>query len=562
MSAYQRLDDNSHSNKTHLYTNSTPKETTKPTEQLWKKNYQKKFKKLGSEIFSLGFVSKMKRSISNFFQSAQTKEQNIDKLAIGIYLGAEHLSHYVGGALDTRRCYAYRHACDLLASTTTAQHQLGKELHDAETYLNGINNGRTHYTSRKIHEKVNKLKVGKSIVVPSYSSRHAMLLRITCTEDSNGKKKYKCVLYNEGRGIDSYHYSKIDEHGKQIYQTAFEINDVSEENLTFDFFKQLCDCSITHGTTPDSVYNILKTLGGTIAPPSEDPRLWSSGQLSGSCSARCILSLIRSQSSPEEYEQFMQKAQYELVYKAVKQLRSGSGDLVTTRIVGIEALNQLESAHKSEQRELPEELKKIRESLSLRVTTTQEQEKVSENLMENMEDAFKNIEEWISTNVFNDRAMKHLTKAIEQLERLSNSNTLTIEESEKIIEFYKKVIKYFEGELIKYSELGGQEISREYRSVYSKLTQEQTYIMTVFASIMKKTLSSAIWNDPHKSYNDQIKIKSFLKNMLFRFKSLDCQRLQHMGFYDIIEQEKLPTTKKKDIVTPPNLMQWHGNPSG
>lgn len=517
-------------------------------ENLWTNIYQKKFKKLGSEL-APGFTTKIAGAFRNLFQRNRIHNSEVDdQFAINTFIGAEHLSNSMYGSTKFRSAYAFGQTSSLLDSVSPNP-LLSRQLRDAKVlYSQTTDQNEIPKTSKKVHKKLLKLKKGESLIVPSYSQRHAMILHITCTEDLNGQRKYKCVQHNEGNGVEAYHYSKIDERGNILYQTALEIENISEENLSASFFEKLIQCQ-TKAENAEEVYEVLKQLGGTILPPSDDARLWSPGQVAGSCAGRCILSLVRSQLTPENYNKFIQAAQYELVFKTVEEIRRGRGNLRITRIVGLEAINQLENAHRVLGGNLPIELANIRENLNLKGSAKTNEGLVSyapaglsDNLTQTMETAFKSLEEWMSTNVANDRVELDMTKA---LERFSSPNPITRDEAKELMKFYKDVRFFFD----KYKLQGN-------------LTLEQTYMMTAFASIMVKTLNfiderKVEWNLNNEEIKDIMDVQAFAFNLHVRFNRIECGKwMQHQKFDAIIRDVQNELFQSGKQITPSKLEQW------
>lgn len=221
---------------------------------------------------------------------------------------------------------------------------------------------------------VAKLEVNESLAFSSESSDHGMLMMVTCTGiDQAGNKLYKVIQHNEGFGIERFHYQKVDSNGRHLYQTALEIVDVSAKNITSSestFFLKLITNSflllrplqmlgIKFGTVEAVYEEIIPLLKGRIAPPSDDPRLWSEGQLGGSCSASCIISFIRSQVSISDFEKFMNIARHETAFKSFREIKGGEGDTATQKVVTLEMIKDLEHRYKLAGKGLPKELQEM-----------------------------------------------------------------------------------------------------------------------------------------------------------------------------------------------------------
>lgn len=213
---------------------------------------------------------------------------------------------------------------------------------------------------------VQKLKEGESLVIQANVKRHAMAMRIVCTNDEDGKKTYKVEHHNEGGGISQYHHSS-DIDGKKKYQTVLEFEDVTQDKLSLQFFTQMLENAIHEDDTQkglDNLYtNILSQLGRP-SPPSQDKRHWSSGQKGGSCSAQCILSVIRSQLTEEQYSRFKTLARTKMLMMTVEDISKGKGDIATKKVIALEVVRKMEKHHAKRDLPLPKEVRELKEQLT------------------------------------------------------------------------------------------------------------------------------------------------------------------------------------------------------
>lgn len=136
------------------------------------------------------------------------------------------------------------------------------------------------------------------------------------------------------------------EDGQERYQTALEITDIPEEKLcgaSSHFFQDLFDLGNANVLTRvrrflkisshadaeiKKLYEqILPQLCGILSPPSKDRRLWSVGQLGGSCTTSCGLSLIRSQLPTAQYRAFKDQIRLDILFKSIEDItRGGSSE--------------------------------------------------------------------------------------------------------------------------------------------------------------------------------------------------------------------------------------------
>lgn len=198
--------------------------------------------------------------------------------------------------------------------------------------------------AKRVKNDIKKLDVGESILISGTIWRHSTLMSITCAANEKGKKTFSVVQYNEGVG-STYHYTKINENGMTCRQSALEIIEVDEEKL---FGKD--SHFIKDALNPFSFNNsekfyeiVIPQLKGQFAPESDDPRLWSYGQLGGSCSSACVMAFIRSQLSEDVFSKFQLMAKTESLLKLYRQIKRGCENSSMRKLIALEIVKQLES---------------------------------------------------------------------------------------------------------------------------------------------------------------------------------------------------------------------------
>lgn len=279
------------------------------------------------------------------------------------HMHAEHMSQ--GELSGNSTPYAMKKTIGVLESMENPP----KELIDAMKYGNKIASKLFFHPlyvaspallAGSIKKDLQNLQPGQSLVIPSCSSGHSMVMMIT--RQANGN--FKVVHFNKGEGINNFHYYRIDANGKRQYQTSFEIEDVKPENLC-DPGAQFIEALLTQSQkSTESIYKkCLPMLGGRIAEPSSDPRMWSHSQLGGSCTVACCLALVKSQMNPESYKEFRNTGREQMVFKSFASIQSGWGNNTINRIVTLEVVKKLEHSYDKQDKKLPEELKKIKDSL-------------------------------------------------------------------------------------------------------------------------------------------------------------------------------------------------------
>lgn len=387
----------------------------------------------------------------------------------------------------------------------------------------------SHVTvSNVIKNDIRNLQPDESLAIPSSSAGHAMMLFITRQPDGT----FKVVQHNQGEGINKYHYGKADDNGKQLYQTALEIEGISEQNLCgWDSF--FIDRILINGLigSTDTLYTeILPLLKGTVAPASEDSRLWGHGQLGGSCTAACGLSLVRSQLDETSYKEFRELGRTEMLLKSYKEIKSGWGNNSIQRTVTLEVVKKLESSLKKRGKELPDEIKEMRRQLEaiakdekkfdggsamlngipIKAHLDNEKEVVFEGLPDNMNVAFTILK----AGNFTDASIEAAKPYIDQVAKTFRGES-SDDEMKKILELSSLLTTYCKGRA---------------------LTSNQTYMMALFSSVLyNKMLYLPEESASDSALQDKIKnISDFNFNMVRRYNELGLGSLFQNDQYDYL----------------------------
>ncbi len=250
------------------------------------------------------------------------------------------IEHYSQGCLAGNSTFvALRRTRKLVSKIDMPHMQIIKNLMvDAYSIRNTI-------FSREMKAKntIKNLKVGASTALSVLTRRHHVLMTVTRTADINGKKTFTIEVHNTGKGVENYHYQKLDKDGRRLYQTALRITNVPEKNLygkNSQFFERLLEPG-SH-TTKTFYENILPLTGGEIDGPSPDERDWGTGQLGGSCTTQSLCSAISSHLPVEEHTKFKEFAAYELLLKTVRHIFTGSGNSTTQKLAALEMINEIQ----------------------------------------------------------------------------------------------------------------------------------------------------------------------------------------------------------------------------
>lgn len=308
-------------------------------------------------------------------------------------------------------------------------------------------------TANVIKRDLKNLKTGKSLAIPCISPGHAMTLFITRQPDG----KFKVVQHNQGSGIGKFHYTKIDNAGKRLYQTALEIEDVEEENLcgvgALFIDLMLANSIPTVGSTDKLYQNIFPLLKGKIAPSIDDPRVWNPGQLGGSCTASSPLSLIRAQLDEDAYQEFRDIGRTEMVLKSFKQIKKGWGNNQVQKIVTLEVVKQLEGSLEKRAVPVPEELREMKKQLEGMHKTKRVKKPPPKSLTQSLEYGFTVLK----AGNFNDDSIQAAYPYINSQAPLGEN------ELKELVDFSKRLIKYCEGR---------------------PLTENQVYMMKEISSVL------------------------------------------------------------------------------
>jgi hypothetical protein len=289
-----------------------------------------------------------------------------------IYLGAQHLSKAKEFRGGMSRYHAIQEMKDTLKAMPNAQ-QVGSKfeklyqlISESEGIAYAIDRiyqepDSTKMVANWIRSKVEKLNSGDSVAIPCGSHRHATMLLLTCTGvDAHGQENYKIELHNEGQGIENHPQKMIN--GETKVQTALIYEDIPEEKLLQggDFFYGLM-----HGISNENINVLYSTLDqlGPRSPESPDLRHWSSGQEGDTCSTQCLISLMRSYLSDEEYSLFKTHARKQMLMSTVKNINSKEGDPTFQKIIALEIIGKLERHHAKRKIELDQEIKDVKSEL-------------------------------------------------------------------------------------------------------------------------------------------------------------------------------------------------------
>lgn len=155
-----------------------------------------------------------------------------------------------------------------------------------------------------IIENIEKLEVGKSLLIPTGCHKHATSLLITKTD----LDKFTLTQYNTGQGTLTWHNRWED---TNRYQTFYAIDNVPLSSLLKKEGWQNLLMNRKIADDMDPSYIIIRNVlgkGGKIRPPSPHSEDYEAKQVSGTCGLQCLMALLRhlvmqlATGTPEEKE--------------------------------------------------------------------------------------------------------------------------------------------------------------------------------------------------------------------------------------------------------------------
>jgi hypothetical protein len=422
-----------------------------PSESSIYQNYKQKFEKISHKEDQ---SAKQKVLKSRIYQIVISLFKDCD-LNYSTHMTAEHMSkgklagNYAVNALARTEELLNK----MIPPVSSAKKKLIEDAYEIQASTSPV---------KKAQKKIQQLEVRESLAIPLSFQNHAVMMVITCNGEEKGKKMYTIELHNTGLGIDEYHYKKVDKNGRELYQTAFKIINIPEENLLGKkaiFLDKLLDRGdITDKLIPivyDKVGNSssIKTLyekiiplaGGEIEHPSSDPVDWRPCQLGGSCSLSCIRSVLGTHFSPEENRRFEETARYELLLKTYKQIISGSGNSTTNKIVALEMVNEILYRHSNIGLHSPElvMIKQKLEAMTPNKAIVKSEPQFEVNIYNDLSLAFETFKKGNSSEESIQKTTSLLLKAQQSLNDLSQMpNSVSKEDLKKIEAFTDQIMNF------------------------------------------------------------------------------------------------------------------------
>ncbi|MBA3815172.1 MAG: hypothetical protein H0X29_01360 [Parachlamydiaceae bacterium] len=309
--------------------------------------------------------------MGNFFGGLATTIGHKSGLAYNTHIAAEHMSQ---GLLDGGYTWIATKKIIKILWKITPSDTVNKVISQL-TYLYHIQKAvldptPINFLAQRVKDDIAKLEFKESILLPSNTWGHAMLLAVTCSGVFEGRKKYKVVQFNEGNGLSAHHHQKVED-GNLWFQVGLKIKQIDGEELfgkKSHFIKDVLNYLFMGGKVEKIYEEILPQLKGTYSNQSDNSRLWSLGQLGGSCTSSSLAAFIRAKFSESSFKEFQIVAKAESLLKLYSQIKRGCGSRSLRKLVSLEILRQLDECDLNEDLKLGCEI--IRKSLQSDSTPT------------------------------------------------------------------------------------------------------------------------------------------------------------------------------------------------
>lgn len=316
--------------------------------------------KLNKEPFNSKAV-KLRTAVGNVNNIFKKKDLDLNSIA---HVTVEHMSE---GKLSSGQTLRAIPKIIKLLTKITPTDKVTKVINQLKYAFNiekKINNSCKNLF-KEIKDDIDGLSLGESVVLPSKSKRHSMMMSITCTSIEEKEKKFSVIQYNEGDGI-RYHYSKG---YPSLFQVALEITDICSDKIIGEKSSFIKD--VLSKINIEKYYeSVIPGLRGLVAPPSEDSRVWSFGQLGGSCSSACINAFIRVQLPTVSFSEYQTVAKTKYLLKLYRQIKKGCGNSSIKNLIALDIVKQLEEEDSTLNQDKKQFWSNIKKELQVKNTTS------------------------------------------------------------------------------------------------------------------------------------------------------------------------------------------------
>lgn len=193
--------------------------------------------------------------------------------------------------------------------------------------------------AERVKWKIKHLRQGEALWIEVNSPTHAMAIRI----EKNHAGHFDLQMANTGLGIESnvdFHPTRGDL--RQVVATLSGIS--SKDLLGSSFFYKVAMSLEMKGVFSsikpvNALYEVLRSLRTPVAFPKMQDLGFE--QLSGSCTASCLLAMLRASLSPEEFREFELEMQIKALVKHYKALKAGHDQSATRKLMVWDLLQKL-----------------------------------------------------------------------------------------------------------------------------------------------------------------------------------------------------------------------------
>ncbi len=285
---------------------------------------------------------------------------------------------------------------------------------------------------KKHFEKIPSLKANEFLAFTTSSRTHVIMFEI----EKNMQKGYNFRLY-DGTYVN-YHYIKgevdrVNLVGSLSMQNAVEFFDLSLDQFNEKTLEKLKD---GHSSTSEMYKQLLPRFGQTFEGPSNNPRLWGSGQNGNCCSVFTPMLLAKSKLSKAEYQELklvLRKAVYPF-YASKRNPKDKNAHLINC----IEAVKKICKGYQKLQLPLDKNILNELSRLQQAIVSPK-----NENLLGHFENSFSALFQCLENyDVYS--AKRHLDNIYEGVvqngEIILNENEISV-----ILKFRDKLKKFAEG---------------------------------------------------------------------------------------------------------------------
>lgn len=271
-------------------------------------------------------------------------------------------------------------------------------------------------------------------------------------------------------------------------------------------------------------------MDGEVSPPSEDSRLWNRCQLGGSCTARCLFSLIRSKLPKEEYRDFKDLARLEILLKTYREIKTGEGNSSLRKTVALGVIGKVKKNFGKRGVAIPQIILNIENELKVEEersghhqvhlnvrglhVSEQDGHLIGDNFMTNL----KLINRIFQANDLSDPSLRYIEPLLEKLIEQSN-HPLLQEQIEEMVNISQAIAQAFKDK---------------------PLNDSQTYYLTALSSAIANSLNNSTLDGLGADFKEKKEeFDAFANTIHYRFHQRSIgQRIKNDRFDSLINREQ------------------------